>query len=191
MTLPLLTSAWKFDYRFGWMQGDIYAKHDNSYVYALPCMTGESYIVSQSCHGSFSHFGEAEYAIDFAMPEGTAVTAARGGVVVGIKENDSKAGGMLREKREGNYILIEHDDGTFTLYRHLKSNGSTVILSERVKRGDINAFSGNSGYSTGAHLHFAVFAFDSSKKRFSLPIRLESREETLSCPKEKSRLTAK
>jgi murein DD-endopeptidase MepM/ murein hydrolase activator NlpD len=57
------------------------------------------------------------------------------------------------EKGYGNYIIISHDNGLETLYGHLEARIKAGI---RVKAGQIIALGGNTGYSTGAHLHFEV-----------------------------------
>ena len=56
----------------------------------------------------------------------------------------------------GNYVKIKHDNGYYTLYAHLKYNSVTVKVGDRVLKGQVIGYMGNTGYSKGAHLHFEV-----------------------------------
>lgn len=84
--------------------------------------------------------------IDFAVPQGTSVHAAEGGVVI-VAEWWSGY---------GNCVIIDHGDNTWTLYGHLRNGGFKVSKGDTVKRGDVIAESGSTGQSTGPHLHFEV-----------------------------------
>ena len=87
--------------------------------------------------------------VDIVVPVGTPVTAARDGKVIISKVNK---GGL--QSGYGNYVVIEHDDGSTTLYAHLSER--TVKFDQEVKAGDPIGLSGNTGESTGPHLHFEV-----------------------------------
>ena len=56
----------------------------------------------------------------------------------------------------GNYVMIEHSDGTVTVYAHLYENSITVRTGDTVKQGQVIGKMGSSGQSTGSHLHFEV-----------------------------------
>ena len=56
----------------------------------------------------------------------------------------------------GNYVMIDHGDGTVSLYGHLYANSITVKKGDYVKQGQVIAKSGSSGNSTGGHLHFEI-----------------------------------
>ena len=86
--------------------------------------------------------------VDFGAHIGTPVYAALGGVVTLTRGGNTWNGGY------GNYIVIKHNNGTQTLYAHLNSIG--VNQGETVDRGETIGKSGNSGQSTGPHLHFEV-----------------------------------
>lgn len=86
-------------------------------------------------------------AVDFGVPIGTPIKAAADGTVI-ISKSGSWNGGY------GTYIVIKHGNGTQTLYSHNSSN--TVSVGERVSQGEVIAYSGNTGKSTGPHLHFEV-----------------------------------
>lgn len=119
--------------------------------YILPWKVGETYKVSQKSCGGFSHTGSYRYSYDFVMDIGTAVYASRSGMVTETKE-DIEDGAM-----PDNHIYIEHTDGSVATYLHLTKNGSLVEAGDSVSQGQQIGLSGNSGRSTGPHLHFAVY----------------------------------
>lgn len=82
--------------------------------------------------------------IDLAIPSGTKITAPMDGVVAEVYSNS----------QGGNQLIIRHSNGYITGYAHL--NRSLVKKGDRVLRGDTIALSGNSGKSTGPHLHFTM-----------------------------------
>ena len=137
--------------------GDPYnVRHEETKPYLFPFAHGTKQRVSQGPGGSYTHFGENNYALDFDLSPGTPIYAAREGLVVDIKK-DSKIGGTdLRYAAHGNYILIYHDDGTFGHYVHLQFNGVIVELYQRVNTGQHIGYSGDTGRSSGPHLHFDV-----------------------------------
>ncbi|WP_077046283.1 peptidoglycan DD-metalloendopeptidase family protein [Pseudomonas sp. KK4] len=123
-----------------------------AYQYPYP-WRGGPFRVSQGANGQYSHFGpKNRYAIDIAMPEGTPIIAARGGVVV--KTENSQAG--RGTDASGNFVRVLHDDGTMGVYLHLKKGSVSVREGQRVAVGSALALSGNTGNSSGPHLHFVV-----------------------------------
>lgn len=87
-------------------------------------------------------------AVDLGAPIGTGVRASAGGSVIVSRGDGSWNGGY------GNYVIISHDNGTQTLYSHL--NTVSVSVGERLAQGDAIGTVGNTGKSTGPHLHFEV-----------------------------------
>ncbi len=131
---------------------------DTSYVYALPYEKGQSYLLVQGSNSSFSH--KSELAYDFTMKEGSRVCAAREGVVTDVR-GDSEKGGLKQENlSDGNYIYIQHSDGSVACYWHLQKDGVLVQPGDRVEKGQPIGLSGNTGYSAFPHLHFQVAARD-------------------------------
>jgi murein DD-endopeptidase MepM/ murein hydrolase activator NlpD len=172
---PDAEADWSYTYFATW--GNLAVTHDEAHVYALPYASGESYPVSQGYHGAFSHTGGDSFAIDFKMPEGTHVHAARDGLVVGSRDDSSVGGANKKFEWEANYILIRHDDGTLGHYVHLKKGGNRVKVGDKVKAGDFIGLSGNTGRTTGPHLHFAVFKAASGKSRQTFPVRFHTNDQ--------------
>lgn len=123
------------------------------YRYALPWKSG-NYAVSQGFEGGFSHHTpQSRYAMDIAMPVGTPLYAARAGRVVTASD---RLEGKGSHSANGNYVRIEHDDGSSSAYLHLQSGSIRVQVGQHLAKGDYLGNSGNTGRSTGPHLHFVV-----------------------------------
>ena len=146
------------EYRFRYIQGDPAARHDPRRPYRLPYAVASQYPVTQAFPEIATHDSiDSYYAVDFAMPVGTDIFAARGGIVFDVASSNFRAGQDI--KRDGpaaNVVRILHDDGTYAIYAHLNTNSIRVQPGDRVERGDYIADSGNTGYSSGPHLHFVV-----------------------------------
>jgi murein DD-endopeptidase MepM/ murein hydrolase activator NlpD len=168
---------WEYSYTNYYKLGSGIAQHDDSYLYQLPYAAGSTYKVTQAFGGSFSHKGSNLYAIDWQMREGTPVCAARGGLVVKVKDDSDIGGGSMKFDPYNNYVLIRHDDGTLGHYCHLQKNGICVHPGQIVNTGDVIAHSGNTGFSSGPHLHFCVFKAKDGKQRVSIPIQFKTADE--------------
>jgi len=110
---------------------------------------GAGPIASPSAQQAFAGFGPRLFmheGVDFAVPQGTPIYAAADGTVTDAKPN----GGY------GNYIRIEHSETVATAYGHLSRFAPGIKPGAKVIRGELVAFSGNTGRSTGPHLHFEV-----------------------------------
>lgn len=169
---PKQDSSWSYTYYATW--GSLDAKHDDSHMYQLPYPTGLSFPVSQGFHGRYSHTGGDCYSIDFKMPEGSPIHAARDGVVVGIKEDSDVGGGDKKFEWDANYILVRHSDDTLGHYVHLQKGGVKVKIGDTVQAGQLIGLSGNTGHSTGPHLHFAVFKAQTGKQRETIPVKFRT-----------------
>jgi murein DD-endopeptidase MepM/ murein hydrolase activator NlpD len=140
--------------------------------YLLPLRQSRTRI-DQGFGGSFSHDDEQNrHALDFAADIGTPVLAARGGTVMQVESDFSKAG-LKRERYGGraNFVRVLHDDGTMALYAHLKADGALVRVGQRVNAGQQIGLSGNTGFTTGPHLHFAV-QVNRGMRLVSIPFRM-------------------
>lgn len=150
--------------------------HDDDYLYLFPFAHGSKHRLTQGHNGDFSHFGENQYAVDFDLDVGTPIYAARGGRVVRVKE-DSRAGGpSMAYANMGNVVMVAHDDGTFGNYVHLRYNGAAVAVGDRVEPGDLIGYSGNTGVSSGPHLHFDVRVPLETGRMQSIPVRFRGLE---------------
>ena len=88
---------------------------------------------------------------DFRASPGSKVAAAGDGTVIGVGDTDRVCAGASY----GKWVLIKHRNGLATLYAHLEL--IKVSEGQSVEVGDLVGYSGNTGYSTGPHLHFTVF----------------------------------
>ncbi len=149
---------------------------DTSYVYALPYEEGTSHRLVQGYFGPFSHKERA--ALDFKMKTGTKITAAREGVVTRVKEDGDRGGWNRKYRQYGNNIIITHPDGSRAGYWHLQKDGALVNVGDTVKRGQVIALSGKTGYAAMPHLHFLVW-----NSRGGNWTQIPTRFETRSGPK--------
>lgn len=188
LTLSPIIEASTTDYQssYGWVKGSAFAVHDDSYVYRLPFASGANVRVSQGYNGGFSHKGLSAYAIDFSLPIGTSVYAAREGEVVGVDVSSNLGGASPLYRPYMNYVNIRHSDGTLGNYYHLKFGGSAVKIGDTVTKGQLIAYSGNTGYTTAPHLHFSVSKVDpvSMRRPMNLPIKMQTLQGIVSNPHE-------
>jgi murein DD-endopeptidase MepM/ murein hydrolase activator NlpD len=114
---------------------------------------GQEYRVDLShCSGSYHSEGQPDaFAIDFAMPIGTTVTAARAGRVVYVREDGVDGPGS-----PNNLVVVDHGDDTFAEYMHLTFEGALVEMGDAVEPGDMIGLSGATGLAGYPHLHFVV-----------------------------------
>jgi len=163
-----------FEYEFQFIPGDPEARHQPSEPYRLPYARASHFHVSQAYPERITHGDpSSRHAIDFMMPVGTGVYAARSGVVIDVAGEFYRSGtDMSVDGSRANIVRVLHDDGTMTLYAHLNWNSIRVVPGQRVERGEYLADSGNTGYSTGPHLHFVVQR-NSGGAIASVPIRFE------------------
>ncbi len=148
--------SWKFSYTFTYFPGDVItASHDDTYVYELPYRDNHTFMLSQGYQGRLSHQGEN--ALDFDMPEGTIILAARGGTVVEVVVHNDRSCPDESCNDFNNFIRILHEDGSFSEYAHLQKDGALVAIGDHIEAGDQIALSGNTGWTTGPHLHFVAF----------------------------------
>ena len=88
--------------------------------------------------------------VDFGVPIGTPVMAAGSGIV----QQEGRLGGY------GNFMMVNHQNGYSTAYGHLSRFAPGIHVGSRVRQGQVIAYSGNSGMSTGPHLHYEIRVHD-------------------------------
>lgn len=130
-------------------------KDDTSYVYQLPFKKNTDKLIVQGYFSSFSHRNRA--ALDFKMKRGTSIFAARGGIVIRVKEDGNKGGWNRKYRPYGNMIVIQHADGSRAGYWHLQYNGAIANIGDTVQQGQEIGLSGKTGYTLFPHLHFLVW----------------------------------
>lgn len=135
--------------------------------YVLPYPAGETYRTGlTNCSSSFHASGNPDqFAFDFDMPEGSPFIAARAGRVHRVvKQAPSEGGGA------GNFVVIDHRDGTYGLYYHSPKNGISVSAGDEVTQGEVLGVTGRSGLAGYPHLHFTVVRGDPDYPYQGIPI---------------------
>ncbi len=159
-----------YNFQLAYSMGDaLNAKPNKNHAYLLPFSAGKSYRVGQGYNGHFSHSGIN--ALDFNMPEGSNICATRAGTVVTVKEDSNSGCKSSKCKDQANYILIYHKDGTFASYVHLKFQGAKVKPGDKIEAGQVIGLSGNTGWSSGPHLHLEIYQPGPNNQRISLPTK--------------------
>jgi murein DD-endopeptidase MepM/ murein hydrolase activator NlpD len=134
------------------------ALHQPPGPYRAPFAIGSTHGISQAYPAAFTHTTpDSRYAVDFALPDGTPVYAAREGVVINVRHDAFQGGASAAMLDQANVVDILHGDGTIAMYAHLHWDSIRVHIGQHVGRGEYLANSGSTGFSTGPHLHFVVF----------------------------------
>lgn len=145
----------------------------NTILHKLPWIEGNSYYITRTIsHGA----GIEEYAIDIAMPIGDTIVASRGGTVTYSNEqfgnNNCPYNGGCSSNcvNNVNKVVIDHGDGTSSLYLHFTLNGVLVDIGDVVVQGQPIGLAGNSGCSSGPHLHYQLQQTGGSWWTQSIPV---------------------
>lgn len=156
------------------------ARHDGRARYRVPFAGDVDWRVDQGFGGRFSHqLPVSRHALDFGVPVGTPVHAARGGVVMQVQDDYRGSGKQAHTfASRANFVRVLHDDGSMGMYAHLEYYGVGVKVGQRVAAGDLLGLSGNTGYSTGPHLHFAVLVNDGTQE-VSVPFDMDGVDEDI------------
>lgn len=151
-------AAWRYSIQMTATPGPVDPAPDAGYHYRLPFAPEQAVRIGQAFAGEFSHQApHSRHAVDFTLPTGTPVLAARAGTVMDVERYFHRAGQDPEiDGPKANYVRILHDDGSMGVYAHLDYNGVLVRPGQEVEAGQQIGRSGNTGFSTGPHLHFAV-----------------------------------
>lgn len=139
--------------------GDTAEEYDNK-LFATGMPTSTTITSNFSTARTLNGKTEAHYGMDIGSSGGTDyVISVSNGVVYSVSNtcaNDGNLDNYCGGGGYGNYVIIEHPGSVYTVYAHLYPDSITVSVGESVKQGQIIGTMGNSGRSTGTHLHFQI-----------------------------------
>ncbi len=168
--------SWRFTLQYRYMIGQPLTDYAGSQAYLPPTAPGSRFQITQAFDGEFSHQDEQNrYAVDIMMPIGTPVHAARSGIVLEVDDDYFKSGTEQAYANKANSIRILHDDGSMAIYAHLELEKAQVHPGLQVEAGELIGYSGNTGFTTGPHLHFAI-QINQGMQLASVPFRFTDRE---------------
>jgi murein DD-endopeptidase MepM/ murein hydrolase activator NlpD len=166
------------------------ALHNPPRPYRVPFGVGSTYLISQAYPSRITHTTpDSQYAVDIALPDGTPIYAAREGTVINARHDSFRGAAAPVMLDQANVIEILHSDGTIGLYAHLHWDSIRVRIGAHVARGQYIANSGNTGFTSGPHLHFAVLR-NAGAANVSVPIEFAGIAEVTVMPITQMPLTA-
>jgi murein DD-endopeptidase MepM/ murein hydrolase activator NlpD len=166
------------------------AEHHPPRPYRVPFGVGSTYPISQAYPSRITHTtADSQYAVDIALPDGTPVYAAREGIVINARHDFFRGATDPVMLDQANVIEILHSDGTIGVYAHLYWDSIRVRIGAHVARGEYIADSGNTGFTSGPHLHFAVIR-NAGTTNVSVPIEFAGMAESAVTPITQMQLTA-
>lgn len=124
--------------------------------------------MAQGPHGDFSHQGK--FAYDWAVPEGTVVRAMASGWVIEVEDRFTEGGLGSAMRDQANYIHVIHANGSIARYVHLMPGGADVSVGTFVTEGEPIGRTGNTGFSSGPHLHVEIVRLNSDIWPETIPI---------------------
>lgn len=130
--------------------------------YRFPWPPGLEIELTQDCNDSRynGHVGNNGWAWDFATPDAKSfpILVARGGTVTHVKMSSSTGCSDASCMDYANYVVIDHGDGTSSVYLHLEHGtlAPGIRCGEKVVQGQPLAMAGSTGFATGVHLHYQV-----------------------------------
>jgi murein DD-endopeptidase MepM/ murein hydrolase activator NlpD len=146
--------------------------------YRLPFEAGRSYQMFQGycpSNPAWGHNGWLAYDFDLAI--GDPILASRDGTVISVEQRWPDSDRVCGHE---NFVFVAHDDGTVFSYVHLTTNGARVRVGDKVTAGQLIGRSGDSGCSSGPHLHIALFRNASSfNKENTLPLNFHDADGPL------------
>lgn len=136
-----------------------------------PYSKNKRFLISQGFNGQYSHTGQGNrYALDIAMPIGEQVLAVTEGIVADARDDFSIGGAADYFLDKANHVTVMHADGSYAIYAHILYGSLAVAVGQKIEVGQVLARIGNTGYSTGPHLHF-VMRYNSGRGGYSFPFK--------------------
>jgi murein DD-endopeptidase MepM/ murein hydrolase activator NlpD len=137
--------------------------------------------ITQGNNGSTSHTGKQAYAIDYGVDIGTPIYAMRSGTVTSVIQGYPDTGGGPEKANQANLIEIDHGGGYYSGYLHLQNGFASKVNikpGDTVQAGQLIGYSGNSGWSTGSHLHVEVHGHENGYWGQTVPFEIGNIENT-------------
>ena len=122
----------------------------------MPLAEGTLFSLSQGIATHHTHQGTSRFALDFPLEEGTEIVAPANGRVLMVRSDSDKGCNDPSCLGDDNKIHMQLEDGNVLVLAHLQKDGVFVQPGDTVCRGEVVGLSGNTGYSSGPHLHMAV-----------------------------------
>ncbi len=148
---------------------------DVNYLYSVPFGGDRARELIQGFGGDDSHLASMRYSLDFAMPQGTPVLAARAGIVFYLQDGFTAGRADPDLLERANLVVVAHSDGTMASYGHLR-RGIRVSVGDTVRVGAWLGWSGATGYVGQPHLHFHVGKRMLGAPGRTIPIMLKGRD---------------
>lgn len=148
---------------------------DPDAVYAVPFGGSARRPLIQGFDGDETHLGSMRYSLDFGMPRGTPVLAAREGIVLYVQDGFTEGRADPRLLERANLVVVAHADGTMASYGHL-APGLLVAVGDTVGQGEVLGLSGRTGFAGQPHLHFHVGVRMLGEPGRTIPVRLVDRD---------------
>jgi murein DD-endopeptidase MepM/ murein hydrolase activator NlpD len=147
-------------------------------LYNLPFKAGATYRLIQTYCPPNPAWGHHDwFAYDFDTAIGDTVVATRGGTVLFVRENFTDGN---RQPGNENFVFVRHPDGTVMHYMHLTRNGALVNVGDAVIQGQPIGLSGDTGNSSGPHIHIALFrSANNFDRQSTLPINFRNAQGPL------------
>jgi hypothetical protein len=168
------TKGWGYRLVYDAVPGDYRARPNTNHLYRLPFRASQRFYLGQGFGGMATHTDDQSYhAVDITMPVGTPILAARDGIVMHVEEDFYGAGQKQKYATRANHVRILHEDGSMAIYAHMDLESVAVRAGRTVLAGELIGLSGNTGFSTGPHLHFAVQSNQDGKLK-SVPFKFDN-----------------